>query len=70
MTITIDKDHNIPVYSTVCSYCSNRKQTFDGRFCKAFPDGDGIPMDIWMGENDHKTVHPKQKNDIVFKLKK
>ena len=68
-SIIIDKNHDIPVYSPICSYCGNRKQTFDGRFCKAFPEGKGIPMDIWTGKNDHKSTHPQQQNKIVFELK-
>jgi len=63
---TIDKELEIPVYSEVCSYCVHLKDLGKKRKCKAFPKG--IPMDIWMGENEHTEKHPAQKNDIVFKI--
>jgi len=48
--VTIDRGHDIPVYSPVCSYCRYLINK-PGRVCKAFPDG--IPMEIWLGENKH-----------------
>jgi hypothetical protein len=30
----------------------------DGRFCDAFPDGDGIPQSIIDGEHDHTQPFP------------
>lgn len=53
--ITIDKGHDIPVYSPVCSYCQHLSKKSE-RACKAFPDG--IPMVIWLGENRHNRPFP------------
>jgi hypothetical protein len=55
MPITIDKGHNIPVYSPICTFCKHLKE--QGRTCKAFPEKDSIPMEIWTGENDHKKPY-------------
>jgi len=60
----IDKGLNIPTYSTVCTYCRHLLLMGKGRKCKAFPAG--IPMDIWMGDNNHTQIHPDQENNIVF----
>jgi len=53
MGFTIDVGHDVPVYSLICTWCewldiSNNQRP--GK-CAAFPDG--IPMEIWIGENDH-----------------
>ena len=54
---TIDKDHEIPVYSPVCSLCAHFTGRSPGeRTCAAFPFG--IPMAIWNGHNDHKQPYP------------
>jgi hypothetical protein len=29
----------------------------DGNFCAAFPDGDGIPLEIIRNEFDHRRPH-------------
>jgi len=34
-------------------------------YCKAFPDGDGIPEEIYLGEHEHKTPYPGD-NGIQF----
>lgn len=56
MTITLDKDSNIPTYSAVCSRCKHWRpdDSEKGRQCAAFPREDSIPMAIWMGENNHR----------------
>jgi len=62
MSVTIDKGHDIPVYSEVCAFCTHldiNKQ----RSCSAFPDG--IPLEIWNGENKHQKPYPGD-NNIQF----
>jgi hypothetical protein len=50
-----DRELSIPVYSEVCTLCRHWDIESDKpRHCAAFPDGDGIPMEIWMGGNDHR----------------
>lgn len=49
--IELDKDFDIPVYSPVCTFCKNYISGREIRKCRAFPDG--IPDEIWTGENDH-----------------
>jgi hypothetical protein len=46
--------------------CFNCKHFIDnGKYtCDAFPDS--IPNEILIGDNDHKTPLPKQKNKITF----
>ena len=46
----LDKDSHIPVYSEVCTFCRHLDMSGD-RKCAAFPSG--IPLPIWLGENDH-----------------
>jgi hypothetical protein len=52
----IDKGHDIPPFSQVCSLCRHLRDDGAGRKCDAFPAG--IPMEIWMGRNDHREAYP------------
>lgn len=54
---TIDGEFAIPVYSSVCSLCKHLRID-QGRTCDAYPKRDNIPMEIWMGENDHRQPFP------------
>lgn len=61
MSQEIDKGHEIPIYSEVCSRCMHLKLKPSSEFteghptgrCKAFPDG--IPREIWFGWNQHTS---------------
>lgn len=61
MSVTIDKDHEIPQYSPVCSYC---KHATGFRQCGAF-GSKPIPLPIWNGQNDHAEPYPGD-NGIRF----
>lgn len=61
-----DSSLRISLFSGICSRC----QHFDAmsplgkkKVCKAFPDG--IPGEIWLGENDHTKPFPGDKG-IMF----
>jgi len=41
-----------------CAYCRHfRSDRRDGNFCDAFPNGDGIPLEIIQNEFDHREPH-------------
>lgn len=46
---------DVPLYSPVCSSCMHQDESGDRR-CAAFPGG--IPLPIWLGENDHRLPYP------------
>lgn len=49
---------------SLCQSCTHVRGL--GWFCDAFPDGDGIPVDIQVG-GDHRTSRPGD-SGIVFEL--
>ena len=51
----LDKDSHLPIYSEVCTFCRHLDMSGE-RQCAAFPTG--IPLPIWLGENDHHTPYP------------
>jgi hypothetical protein len=50
-----DSEAALPMFSDVCAYCK-RWTREPGRKCQAFPQG--IPLEIWLGENDHHAPYP------------
>jgi hypothetical protein len=41
--------------SQVCWKCKHLQEIHS---CAAFPEEDGIPEEIWNGENDHRQPYP------------
>lgn len=42
-------------YSPICLFCKHKSMT-PKHTCSAFPNG--IPREIWLGENDHTMPYP------------
>ena len=51
----LDKDSHLPIFSEVCALCLHLDPSGE-RKCVAFPSG--IPLPIWLGENDHREPFP------------
>jgi hypothetical protein len=55
---------DIPSISPVCTFCAHFDETdVLARLCKAFPNG--IPLDIWVGQQNHDDPYPGD-NGIRF----
>ncbi|MEZ6094193.1 MAG: hypothetical protein R3C03_08125 [Pirellulaceae bacterium] len=52
---TLDDPNYLPLYSQICHRCIHLVNDEERR-CRAFPDG--IPKEIWIGENDHTQPVP------------
>lgn len=48
----------------ICLNCKHFNQDTPGATCQAFPNG--IPAEIYEGDNKHKKPLKGQKNDLVF----
>ncbi|GEM_PF-706833 len=50
-----EEEESLPNYSPICSFCAHQDLNL-ARRCAAFPSG--IPLPIWLGENDHRRPYP------------
>ena len=55
MPLVIDQGHEESLGGSVCIRCRHWR-LLEGRTCDAFPDG--IPPEIWIGENEHRNPYP------------
>jgi hypothetical protein len=64
LTFKIGDHGDTLVFSPVCNGCRHLIRDYTGqRRCAAFPDG--IPLEIWLGEDDHRQPYPGD-NGIQF----
>jgi hypothetical protein len=61
--IRIDAELAMPSISPVCTWCCHLRDYGVDHQCDAFPNG--IPMEIWKGQNDHREPFPGD-GGIVF----
>ena len=63
LTFKIGDQGDTRVFSPVCNGCRHLVRDYRQRRCAAFPDG--IPLEIWLGEHDHRRPYPGD-NGIQF----
>ena len=61
--VTLDGEEFFDLLSKTCSFCFHKAQSYR-HICAAFTNG--IPLEIWCGENDHSEPWPGD-GDIRFK---
>ncbi|SHE69671.1 hypothetical protein SAMN05444405_102313 [Bacteroides luti] len=54
----------------ICSNCEHRIYDKPGAYCKAFPDGDGIPDEILVGAKSHFRLFKGQKGSLIYSPQK